>query len=60
LISPLPESQTFNAIVTIVDLGTKAIKLEPVHITISAMGVAQVMKDRVFREEGLLMKVYSD
>jgi hypothetical protein len=60
LIRPLPESRTYNVIITIVDTWTKAIKLEPVNITISAMGAAIVMRDQVYREEGLPVKVYSD
>jgi hypothetical protein len=34
--------------------------LELANIMISAMGAAIVMCDRVYREEGLLVKVYSD
>jgi hypothetical protein len=60
LIGPLPESRTYNAIVTMVDVKTKAIKLEPADITITARGAAIVMKNRVFREEGLPTKVISD
>jgi transposase InsO family protein len=60
LIGPLPESRTYNAIVTMVDIKTKAIKLKASNITITARGVAVVMKNRVFREEGLLLKVISD
>jgi transposase InsO family protein len=43
-----------------VDMKTKAIKLEPANITITVRGVAVVMKNRVFREEGLPVKVISD
>jgi hypothetical protein len=53
LIGPLPKSQTYNAIVTMVDTKTKAIKLEAANVTISARGAAMVMKNQVFREEGL-------
>jgi hypothetical protein len=60
LICPLPKSRTYNAIVTMVDIRTKAIKLEPADITITARGAAVVMKNRVFREEGLPAKVISD
>jgi transposase InsO family protein len=60
LIGPLPESQTFNTIVMIIDTWTKGIKLKPVNITISAMGAAIVMQDHVYQEEGLPSKVYSD
>jgi hypothetical protein len=60
LIGPLPESQTYNAIVTMVDTKTKAIKLEAANVTITAMGAAVVMRDRVYHEEGLPLKVVSD
>jgi transposase InsO family protein len=39
---------------------TKAIKLEAANITIMARGAAIVMKNRMFREEGLPCKVISD
>jgi hypothetical protein len=60
LIGPLPESQTYNTIVMMVDTKTKAIKLKLVNVTISALGAAVVMRNRVFREEGLPAKVISD
>jgi transposase InsO family protein len=43
-----------------VDIKTKAIKLELVDVTIMAKGIAIMMKNRVFREEGLPAKVISD
>jgi hypothetical protein len=45
MIGPLPESRTYNAIVTMVDVKMKAIKLEPADITIMAQGTAVVMKN---------------
>jgi hypothetical protein len=60
LIGPLPESWTYNTIITMVDTKTKAIKLEPGNVTVSAMGAAVVMRNRVFKEEGLPAKVVSD
>jgi hypothetical protein len=60
LVGPLPESRTYNAIVTMVDTKTKAIKLKPANITITALGTAVVMRNWVFREEGLPAKVISD
>jgi transposase InsO family protein len=50
LIGPLLESRTYDTIVTMVDTKTKAIKLE----------AAIVMRDRVYREEGLPQKVISN
>jgi hypothetical protein len=60
MIGPLPESRTYNAIVTMVNIKTKAIKLEPADITIMAHGIVVIMKNRVFHEEGLLAKIISD
>jgi hypothetical protein len=60
LIGPLPESWTYDAIVTMVDTKTKAIKLEAANVTITALGAAVVMKNRVFQEEGLPAKVISN
>jgi hypothetical protein len=60
MIGPLPKSRSYNTIVTMVDVKTKAIKLEPADVTIMARGIAMVMRDRVFREEGLPAKVISD
>jgi hypothetical protein len=60
LIGPLLESQTYNAIITMVDTKTKAIKLEPGNVMVTAMGAAIIMKNRVFKEEGLPLKVISD
>jgi hypothetical protein len=60
LIGPRPESRTYNAIVTMVDTKTKAIKLEAMNVTITTMGAAVVMRDRVYGEEGLPLKVIRD
>jgi transposase InsO family protein len=43
-----------------VDTKTKAIKLEVANITITALGATVVMRNRVYREEGLPRKVISD
>jgi hypothetical protein len=48
LIEPLPESRLHNAIITRVNMRTKAIKLEPANVTIMALGTAIVMRDQVF------------
>jgi hypothetical protein len=60
IISPLPESRTYNTVITIVDTQTKGIKLKLANVTISAMEAATVMHDRVYQEEGLPSKVYSN
>jgi hypothetical protein len=43
-----------------VDTKTKVIKLEAANMTIMARGAAVVMKNCIFREEGLLCKVISN
>jgi hypothetical protein len=48
MIRPLPESRSYNTIITMVDVKTKTIKLELADITIMARGIAIVMKNRVF------------
>jgi transposase InsO family protein len=60
LIGPLPKSRTYDAIVMMVDTKTKAIKLEAANVTITALGAAVVMRNRVYQEEGLPWKVISD
>jgi hypothetical protein len=47
-------------IITIVDTWTKGIKLELANVTISVIGAVVVMRDWVYREEGLLTMVCSD
>jgi hypothetical protein len=63
MIGPLPESRTYNAIVMIIDMKTKAIKLEPANITISAMGAAIVMiectKKRVYLSRSTVTEDHS-
>jgi transposase InsO family protein len=60
LVRPLPESRLFNTIITMVNTRMKAIKLEPANIMISAMGATVVMRNQVYQEEGLPVKVISD
>ena len=56
----LTESAGKNAILCITDLFSKAIKLEAVTTKIMAKRVTRIFWDWVFREEGLLTKIYSD
>jgi hypothetical protein len=60
MIGPFPESRTYNAIVTMVNVKMKAIKLEPADVTITARGIVVIMENWVFREEGLPAEVISD
>ena len=60
LVRPITESARKNAILCIMDLFSKVIKLEAITTKITAKGVTQIFQDRVFREEGLPSKIYSD
>jgi hypothetical protein len=46
-------SDGHNAIMVIIDLFSKMIKLEPTTITLTAIGIAEVLKKRVFHDHGL-------
>ena len=60
LIGPLPESQGYNAILTIVDCSTKAVKFEPTHMELTSEGVARILRDRVVRDHGVPRRIISD
>ena len=60
LIGPITESAGKNAILCITDLFSKAIKLEAVMMKITTKGVTRIFQDRIFWEEGLLTKIYSN
>jgi transposase InsO family protein len=50
----------YNAIVMIINMRMKGVKLEPTNITISAMGATIIVRDWVYWEEGLPSKIYSN
>jgi hypothetical protein len=56
IIRPLLESRTFNAIITIVNMRMKGIKLKLANITILALGAAMIMRDRVIRRKGYWLR----
>src|ERR1700722_139171 len=60
LIGPLPESNGHNAILVIVDMFSKMIKLEPTTIELTAEGFAKLLRKRVFREHGLPKRIIHD
>ena len=60
LVGPITESSGKNTILCITDLFSKAIKLEAVMMKITAEGAVRIFRDRVFWEEGLLTKIYSN
>ena len=56
----ITESAGKDTILCITDLFTKVIKLEVVMTKITTEGVARIFRDRIFQEEGLPEKIYSD
>jgi len=57
LLGPLPMSNSYNAILVIVDQLTKYVKFEATHIELTAEGFAKTLRDRVFRNHGLPRKI---
>jgi len=45
LIGPLPECQGYNAILTIIDWFTKAVKFEATHLELNSEGFARILQD---------------
>jgi len=60
LVGPLPESQGYNAILTIVDWFTKAVKFEPTHLELNSEGFARILRDRVIRDHGIPRRIIHD
>ena len=60
LIRPLPESQGYDAILTVIDKFTKKAFFIPTTSTIMSLGVAKLYRDNVFQEHGLPRKMISD
>src|ERR1700730_7801016 len=60
IVGPITKSAGKDAILCITDLFTKAIKLEAITTKITTKGIARIFRDRVFCEEGLPEKIYSD
>jgi hypothetical protein len=60
MIGPLPASHGNDAILVIVDKLTKRLILEPITTKLTALGVAEIYKRRVFSQWGIFEKVISD
>ena len=60
LIGPLPRSQGYDAICTIVDRFTKMIKVIPTTTSVTSEGMARIFRDHVFRSHGIPRVVISD
>ena len=57
LIGPLPKCQGYNAVLTIIDSLTKAVKFEPTHVELTSEGFARILRDRVVRDHGLPRRI---
>lgn len=60
LIGPLPESKGMDAILVVVCLYSKRIHTMPCRTTITALGVAELLRDNIFKHHGLPRKFISD
>lgn len=60
MIRPLPESNGFNVILVFMDKFGKGIKVEPTNTTLTSEGFANIMRDRVIRDEGLPEMLIAD
>ena len=60
LVGPLPESQGYNAILTIVDWLSKAVKFEPTNLELNSPGFARILRDRVIRDHGMFKRIIHD
>jgi transposase InsO family protein len=60
LIAPLPDSQGYDAILTVVDKLTKMVIAIPTNTNLTAEGTARQFRDHVFKRFGIPKKVTSD
>lgn len=60
LISGLPESNTCNAIVVIVDRFSKMIHVTPTTDKISSEGIARIYRDNIWKLHGIPTRIISD
>ena len=60
LITGLPDSQGYDAIMVVVDCFTKMIHALPTNGTVSSEGVARLFRDNVWKLHGLPKRVISD
>jgi len=60
MISPLPESKGFDAILVVVDRFTQKAYFIPTNTMLTSNGVVTLFRDHVFREHGIPEKVISN
>jgi hypothetical protein len=60
LISPLPESQGYNATLVIIDWFTKMVIYEATHLELTSKGFARIIQDHVIHHHGLPCHIIHD
>ena len=60
IIGPVLESNGKDAILIIVDRLLKMIRLFPISVNITSLGVAKIFRDKIFKLHGIPQKVISD
>ena len=60
LITELPTSQGYDAILVIVDRFTKMIRLIPTYTSLSSEGVAQLFWDHIWKDFGIPKNIIYD
>ena len=60
LITELPTSQGYDAMLVIVDRFTKMIRLVPTYTTLSSEGIACLFQDHIWKDFGILETIISD
>ena len=60
LITGLPESQGYNAIMVVVDRLSKLVHALPTNDTVTSEGIARLFRDQVWKHHGLPLQMISD
>ena len=60
IIRPVPELDGKDAILVIVDRFSKMIRLFPISVNITSLGVAKIFRDKIFKLHGIPQKVILD
>ena len=60
LITGLPDSQGYNAIMVTVDRLSKMVHVLPTHNTVTSEGIARLFRDHIWKHHGLPNQVISD
>lgn len=60
LISQLPPSHGYDAIMVVVDRFSKMVRITPINDQVTSEGIARIYRDRIWRNFGLPEKIISD